>query len=109
MSDTADIVVTHAAERVMQLALHRPEARNALRTQTLSELSQALAQAVDDSAIGAVVIAGDERYFAAGADIKEMAGLGSIDVLMHERGKLWLSIAAFPKPLIAAVNGTSPE
>lgn len=105
MSDTADIVVTHPAERVMQLALHRPEARNALRTQTLRELANALAQAVDDPAIGAVVITGDERYFAAGADIKEMAGLGPIDILMHERGKLWRSIAAFPKPLVAGVNG----
>jgi enoyl-CoA hydratase len=105
MNAASDIVITRPAERVMQLGLHRPEARNALRTQTLLELAQALANAADDAAIGAVVITGDERYFAAGADIREMAGLGPIDVLTHQRGKLWQSIAAFPKPLVAAVNG----
>lgn len=105
MSAANDIVVTRPAERVMQLTLHRPESRNALRTQTLRELAQSLSDATGDAAIGAVVITGDERYFAAGADIREMVGLGAIDVLMHQRGTLWQSITAFPKPLIAAVNG----
>jgi enoyl-CoA hydratase len=108
MSESAsprDIVVTRPADGVVQLTLHRPEARNALRTRTLAEIAAALAAAAADGATRAVVITGGLEYFAAGADVREMAALGPVDILTHERPRHWRAIAAFPKPLVAAVNG----
>jgi enoyl-CoA hydratase/carnithine racemase len=51
------------------------------------------------------VVTGDDKAFAAGADIKEMAGAGAIDMLLRGTHALWRTIAACPKPVIAAVNG----
>jgi enoyl-CoA hydratase len=100
-----DIVVGPAQSRVQLLSLNRPAARNALRTRTLAELAAALGTAAEDDGIGAVVITGSDKVFAAGADLKEMAGKGPIELLADARPRHWRSIATFPKPLIAAVNG----
>jgi enoyl-CoA hydratase len=100
-----DILVTHPAPGVVVITLHRPDARNALRTQMLREIADTLAAAEADDATRAVVITGGLACFAAGADIREMAPLGPVDVLLHERQRHWRAIATFPKPLIAAVNG----
>jgi len=100
-----DILLERPAEGVLQITLNRPEARNALRTQTLREIAAALASAAADDATRAVVITGGLEYFAAGADVREMAPLGPAEILAHERQTHWRAIAAFPKPLVAAVNG----
>jgi enoyl-CoA hydratase len=100
-----DVLVTQPAPGVVLLTLNRPDARNALRTQTLREIAAELARAMADDALRAVVLTGGEKYFAAGADIREMAPLGPVEILGHERGRHWRSIQAFGKPLIAAVNG----
>ena len=105
MEDIADVVVKQPLPGVLLVSLHRPEARNALRNQTLRELAAALDAASRDNAIRVAVIAGDDRYFAAGADIKEMARLGPIEALSDMRPQYWKRIAGFEKPLIAAVNG----
>lgn len=105
METYQDILVEHPGTNVMLVSLRRPEARNALRNQTLRELAAALDAAGRDDTVRAVVIAGDDRYFAAGADIKEMAALGPIDAVTDVRPQYWKRIAAFDKPLIAAVNG----
>ena len=100
-----DLRVDRPAAGVVRLTLHRPEARNALRTQTLAEIVAELEAAAGDGTVGAVVLTGGVQYFAAGADVREMAQLGPIDVFGHERQRHWRSIATFPKPLIAAVCG----
>jgi len=100
-----DIVLDRPAEGVLRIVLNRPEARNALRTQTLREIAEALAAAAADDATRAVVLTGGAKYFAAGADVREMQALGPIEIVAHERQKHWKAIAAFPKPLIAAVCG----
>lgn len=100
-----DIRVSRPAEGVLLLTIDRPAVRNALRTRTLAEIAQELAAAADDPATRAVVVTGGSEHFAAGADLKEMAPLGAIDVLVHERQCHWRAIGAFPKPLIAAVCG----
>src|SRR5512143_2587313 len=100
-----DILVERPAEGVLQITLNRPEVRNALRTQTLGEIAATLTAAADDEAVRAVVITGGLKYFAAGADVREMAPLGPEQILNHERQRHWRAIAAFPKPLLAAVNG----
>jgi enoyl-CoA hydratase len=102
---TRDIVVERPAPGVVQLTLHRPEARNALRTQTLAEIAAALTDAASDAEVRAVVITGGREFFAAGADVRELADLGPIAIFTHERQRHWRTIATFPKPLIAAVCG----
>jgi enoyl-CoA hydratase len=105
MEGPQDLVVARPADGVLSLTLNRPDARNALRTQTLAEIAAQLSAVLNDDTVRAVVITGGLKYFAAGADIREMAPLGPIDVLMHERQRHWRAIATFAKPLIAAVNG----
>jgi len=104
-SPPQDIRIERPAEGVLKITLNRPEARNALRTQTLGEIAAALAAAAADDSVRAVVITGGLEYFAAGADVREMAPLGPDEILAHERQRHWRAIATFPKPLIAAVNG----
>ena len=100
-----DIVVDRPAEGVVRLTLHRPDFRNALRTQTLAEIAAELDAAHADPAIRVVVLTGGLDCFAAGADVREMAPLGPIDILTHERQRHWRTIATFRKPLVGAVCG----
>ncbi|UVJ42246.1 2,3-dehydroadipyl-CoA hydratase [Pseudomonas sp. LS1212] len=96
-------VQTHQAVRL--ITLQRPQALNALNTELLSELATELDAAENDPAIGAVVITGSRKAFAAGADIKEMAERDLVGILNDPRLAHWQRIAGFKKPLIAAVNG----
>lgn len=100
-----DILVQPGDARVQLITLNRPKVRNALRTRTLEEIAGVL-EAVDaDPGIRVCVITGSEEYFAAGADIKEMAGTGAVDVMDDPRQLHRRRIDRFSKPLIAAVNG----
>jgi len=98
-------IQTDSANGVCLIRLHRPAARNALRTAMLREIVEALEQAAGDEQIACAVITGDERLFAAGADVAEMAGKDMTAMLDDPRPALWQAIDRFPKPLIAAVNG----
>ncbi|SIQ25988.1 2,3-dehydroadipyl-CoA hydratase PaaF [Marinobacterium stanieri] len=100
-----DILVSDISSGVLTITLNRPEAYNALRTQLLSEVAEVLDQAAQNDDVRAVVITGNEKVFAAGADIKEMAALDAVGVLNDPRVLHWRRIAQFSKPLIAAVNG----
>jgi enoyl-CoA hydratase len=102
---TQDIIVDRPAPGVVQVTLHRPEFRNALRTQTLAEIAAELAAAAADPLAKVVVVTGGLECFAAGADVREMAPMGPVDILTHERQKHWRAIATFPKPLVGAVCG----
>ena len=104
MSAVEDIRVERPADGVLAITLDRPAARNALRTQTLAEIVATLDDATRDD-VRAVVVTGGTKYFAAGADVREMATLGPVDVYVHARQRHWRAIAAFEKPLIAAVCG----
>ena len=93
---------------VQLITLQRPEALNALCTELLAELAAALKLAEGDEQIRAVVITGSPKAFAAGADIREMAERDLVGILNDPRVAHWQAIAAFAKPLIAAVNGYAP-
>jgi enoyl-CoA hydratase len=98
------LVETHGA--VGLIRLNRPKALNALCDQLMTELSQALGAFEKDDAIGAMVLTGSERAFAAGADIKEMAGLDYMDVYLGGFiSENWQRAATCRKPVIAAVAG----
>ena len=99
------VLVEHPADGVGLIRINRPEARNALNMEVRKLIARTLTEMADDPATRAVVLAGNDKAFAAGADIKEMAGLGTIDFLQRGVHKLWRTIAACPKPVIAAVNG----
>ncbi|MFT6916591.1 MAG: enoyl-CoA hydratase [Motiliproteus sp.] len=90
---------------VLTIHLNRPEVLNAINTLLLQELADQLALAQQDDSIGAVVVTGSSKAFAAGADIREMAELDTVGVLKDPRVGCWQRISAFKKPLIAAVNG----
>lgn len=100
----SDLIVTRQG-RVLHLTLNRPAARNALNNGLLSELATTLEAAADDREISVCVISGNERFFAAGADLNEMAEKDLSATLNDIRPQLWGRINAFSKPLIAAVNG----
>ncbi len=65
-------ILREQQQRVVTLTLHRPDARNALSTACLEQLVYQLEQADSDADVGAVVIAGAARFFAAGADLREL-------------------------------------
>lgn len=91
--------------RVGVCQLHRPEALNALSFALMRELVGALLAFDADPDVGAIVLTGDARAFAAGADIKEMGGQGAIEMLLNSGLALWDAVRAIHKPIIAAVSG----
>ncbi|WP_372822810.1 2,3-dehydroadipyl-CoA hydratase PaaF [Pseudomonas parafulva] len=101
----SNLVVQAPADGVRLITLHRPQALNALNTELLAELADELDAAAHDEHTRAVVITGNRKAFAAGADINEMAERDLVGILNDPRVAHWQRIAAFPKPLIAAVNG----
>ncbi|HVO17555.1 MAG TPA: enoyl-CoA hydratase [Alphaproteobacteria bacterium] len=88
------------------IRLNRPKAMNALNNALIADLGQALDAFEADNAIGAVVLTGNEKAFAAGADIKEMADKSYMDVYLSDfitNG--WERITKCRKPIVAAVAG----
>ncbi|WP_330304410.1 MULTISPECIES: enoyl-CoA hydratase-related protein [unclassified Streptomyces] len=90
---------------VVTVRLHRPHVLNALNTELLTELLQGLRSLDKDPQVGCFVITGSERAFAAGADIKEMAGRTASEMAAEDYFSGWEEFAAFRTPKIAAVNG----
>jgi enoyl-CoA hydratase len=91
--------------RVELITLNRPRALNALSPALIEELGDALEAADLDPEVGAAVLTGGPRVFAAGADITDMAGQSSVDQLIRDQTGRWARISGFTKPLLAAVNG----
>ena len=87
------------------LTLNRPTARNALNTALLADMAGVLAGLAAAPTCRAVVVTGAEGHFAAGADIAEIEGKGPVEGAADPRKGHWATIRAFPKPLIAAVDG----
>ncbi|HET8626186.1 MAG TPA: enoyl-CoA hydratase-related protein [Thermomicrobiales bacterium] len=90
---------------VAVVRLNRPQALNALSSELMNELADQLEALDADEAIRCVVLTGNERAFAAGADIKEMAGASPIGMFQRMRFTQWDRIRKLRKPLIAAVSG----
>jgi len=91
--------------KVGLIALNRPQALNALNMQLISELNQVLDACEADEGIGAMVLTGSEKAFAAGADIKEMKDKSFADVAMNDFIAPWERLSRCRKPVIAAVSG----
>ena len=89
----------------VKLTLNRPEAKNALNTAVLARVAEALTAAAADPTVRAALICGADGTFAAGADIAEIEGKTSAEGAHDPRKAHWAAIRAFPKPLVAAVDG----
>jgi len=98
-------ILTETCGRVGLITLNRPQAMNALNRTLLSELVSALTAFDADEAVGAMVITGSERAFAAGADIKEMTEASVVEMLTGSFVELFDGIRKVRKPVIAAVSG----
>ncbi len=99
------IIKTEVHDRAGLILINRPKALNALNGEVMLEIAQAMEAFDEDESIGAIVIAGDERAFAAGADIKEMMDASAVEMVTIDRISRWDSIRAIKKPVIAAVSG----
>ncbi|MCG7371590.1 enoyl-CoA hydratase [Pseudomonas luteola] len=100
-----ETLVIEIQERVALITLNRPQALNALNTQLIDELNQALDVLERDSTIGCIVLTGSSKAFAAGADIKEMADLTFPDIYLDDFFSAVDRVASRRKPMIAAVAG----
>jgi enoyl-CoA hydratase len=98
-------IKTEIHDRVGLIRLDRPKALNALNSKVTGELVQAMEEFDANPEIGAVVVTGDDRAFAAGADIKEMVDASPFDMLLAGNIDHWDRIQRVKKPLIAAVSG----
>lgn len=103
MSYEQILIFTEGA--VGRVQLNRPQALNALNSTLMTELVDALQQFEADPAIRCILLHGDEKAFAAGADIKEMADQGAIDMYTKDFISLWDAVYRIKKPIVAAVSG----
>ena len=101
-----EYILTETRENVGLITLNRPDALNALSDGLMDEVGQALTSFEQDDAIGAVVITGSAKAFAAGADIKGMKDRSYMDVYLGNFiGRNWEQVTRCRKPVIAAVAG----
>ncbi|WP_046242720.1 enoyl-CoA hydratase-related protein [Hymenobacter terrenus] len=99
------LVTPQVRPGVALIQLNRPKELNALNGQLVEEIRDALLLLDNDDAVRVVVITGSERAFAAGADIRQMAGKSAIDMFTDSRFATLEQIRRFRKPLIGAVSG----
>ncbi len=98
-------VLIEREEPIAVVRLNRPEQLNALSSELMRELVGALENLDTDDAVRCIVVAGDERAFAAGADISELRDTGTIDLYFGARLDLWDGIRSIRTPVVAAVSG----
>lgn len=102
---TYEAILVDRDGRVGTITLNRPQALNALNSQVMNEVTTAAAEFDADPGIGAIIITGSAKAFAAGADIKEMADLSFAEVFAADFFAAWSKLAAVRTPTIAAVAG----
>ena len=98
-------ILVETKQKVGLVRLNRPQAMNALNSVLMGELMDALEAYDANPEIGAIVITGSERAFAAGADIKEMAGATAVEMFLRDNIARFDRIRRMKKPVIAAVSG----
>lgn len=98
-------VTQQYAPHIALIQLNRPKELNALNLQLMGELRDALKQLDQEDEVRVIILTGNERAFAAGADIKQMAGKGTIDMWKVDQFSTWDQINKTRKPIIAAVSG----
>ncbi|EJD42548.1 ClpP/crotonase [Auricularia subglabra TFB-10046 SS5] len=100
-----NILVSKPSDAVTLITLNRPKALNALNSALFSEINAALERADADAAVGAIVLTGSEKAFAAGADIKEMKEKEFADAYKSNFLVEWTRMSSIRKPIVGAVSG----
>lgn len=100
-----ETLLTETRGKVGLVTLNRPQALNALNSQTMTELIDALTGFDASPAIGCMVVTGSEKAFAAGADIREMQSKTYVEVYLQDMFAGWEGLSRIRKPVIAAVAG----
>ena len=93
------------APMVALVELNRPKELNAINPQLMTELVSALQDLDRNDAVRAIIITGNEKAFAAGADIRQMAEMSVVDMIRADQFSVWDSLRQVSKPVIAAVSG----
>jgi enoyl-CoA hydratase len=101
----AELVLVEREAAVAVVLLNRPQQLNALSDELMDELVSTLQELDRDEEIRAIVLGGNERAFAAGADIGELAQSSAIDLYYERRVERWDAIRGLWTPLVAAVSG----
>ena len=102
----AAMIVVTREEPIAIVQMNRPQVRNALNEQVITELGEAMRALDDDPAIRCIVVTGDDKAFAAGADIKEaFVGTTPVTMLAQDLTSKWEVIRRVKTPTIAAVSG----
>ncbi len=101
----SDLIESTREGHVALLRIDRPEARNALSPEVMEEIASELERLDPDPEVRCVVVAGSDRVFAAGADIKAMAERSFAEALRHPAAAFWKRLAAIKTPMVAAVSG----
>ncbi|MFE0013569.1 enoyl-CoA hydratase [Mesorhizobium sp. NPDC059054] len=100
-----ETIIAETRGKVGLITLNRPKALNALNSQVLADILDAVKVFETDTNIGAMVITGSEKAFAAGADIKEMQTKTYVEAFMQDFFVGWEELTRARKPIIAAVAG----
>lgn len=100
-----EMILVETRGRVGLVTLNRPQAMNALNNQLMNEVMDALEAFDRDENVGAMVVTGSEKAFAAGADIKEMSGKSAREMQEADHVAVFGRIRSVEKPVIAAVSG----
>jgi enoyl-CoA hydratase len=103
MSDP--LVVERHSDAIAVLRINRPEVRNALNLAVRQRISTEMTRFTADPALRCIVITGNEKAFAAGADITEMAEAEPVEVMARNVQQYWRPVTECPKPVIAAIEG----
>ncbi|KAG1799917.1 ClpP/crotonase-like domain-containing protein [Suillus plorans] len=101
----ANVLVSRPSPGVALITLNRPKALNALNAAHFQDISDAMKEADEDASVGAIILTGSERAFAAGADIKEMKDKSFAEAYTANFLADWEVITKLKKPVIAAVSG----
>jgi enoyl-CoA hydratase len=101
----ADEILTETIDRIGVVRLNRPDKLNALNLELMTQLVDALERFDADGEIRCILLTGNERAFAAGADITEMADASVVDMYLRNQFARWERIKRIQKPIVAAVAG----
>jgi enoyl-CoA hydratase len=91
--------------KVGKIQINRPDVLNALNIELMGEMLRALEEFDKDKETGCIIITGNQKAFAAGADIKEMASASAVEMYVRDQFSTWDKIRKIKKPIIAAVSG----
>jgi enoyl-CoA hydratase/carnithine racemase len=100
-----EILQSQPSDAVALLRLNRPEQMNALSLSIRDLLAEHIRSLSNDDSVRCIVITGDEKAFAAGADVNELAKRSVLDVTFGKSRAAWMALESCPKPVIAAING----